>query len=126
MNKIHEVGDPVAGLFVAALFYNYNRKHTDKYLSWQDLVQAKAIAPQLSGVKTKLGVLTHNQMTLLWVDIDEGNYSIIEIKRKLQALGITSAIIYSTASSEINTKRWHILIELGRFTGSFSSTATRR
>ena len=124
MNKIHKVDDPVAGLFVAALFYNYNRKHTDKYLSWQDLVsllskplqccktQAKAIAPQLSGVKTKLGVLAHNQMTLLWVDIDEGNYSIIEIKRKLQALGITSAIIYSTASSEINTKRWHILIEL--------------
>ncbi len=109
---------------VAALFFNRNKKQTDKFLTWRELIGllaeplkcckklATAIAPQLSGLKTKEGVLTHNQMTLLWVDIDEGNYSLIEIKKKLQALEITSAIIYSTASSEINTKRWRILIEL--------------
>jgi len=109
---------------VAALFDNHNARHTDKFLSWLDLTallaeplqctkpQAQAIAPQLSGVKTKDEVLAHNLMSLLWVDIDEGNYSIVEIRKKLQSLEITSSIIYSTASSEINTKRWRVLIQL--------------
>ncbi len=109
---------------VAARFSNHNTRHASSYLSWEDIInllpeplkcsknQASAITPQLSGVKTKKEVLAHDSMSMLWLDLDTGNHSLADIKTKLQAIEIGSALIYSTASSSLEDRRWRILIQL--------------
>ena len=57
--------------------------------------EAQAIAPQMSGMKTKEAVLEHNLMSMCWADLDTGDRSKDDILASLGAIGITSAIVYS-------------------------------
>ncbi len=109
---------------IMALFDSHREVEPSSYYTWDglaDLLQnpttcaksdAAALAPQLSSEKTKAAVLANDSMTLLWADLDSGNQSIADIKQQLQAIQIGSAVIYSTASSTLENKRWRVLIEL--------------
>ncbi|MCK5680798.1 hypothetical protein KAI46_08320, partial [bacterium] len=57
------------------------------------------IHPSTAPVKTKQGVLEHNEMTLLWADIDSGDLSLDDLKQRAVDHEITEYIIYSTASA---------------------------
>ncbi len=109
---------------IVALFDSHREVEPSSYFTWDglaDLLQnpstcaksdAAALAPQLSSEKTKAAVLANNSMTLLWADLDSGNHSIAGIKQQLQVIQIGSAIVYSTASSTLDNRRWRVLIEL--------------
>jgi len=108
----------------AALFKTHEQTQTDVFITFAELTQmainpinvekksAPAIAPQLSGIKTKAEVIAFNQMSMLWIDIDTGNKSSAEIKASLIELGFQSIIIYASKSSIKTDKRWRVLIEL--------------
>jgi len=57
-------------------------------------------------------------MVLLWIDIDQDNLTLDQVKQKLINIGIGSAIIYSSSSSMlpndkgVSGRRWRVLIEL--------------
>lgn len=83
-------------------------------------LEAPCLAPQLSGVKTKEGVFVYGVMASLWIDIDEGDLELFKVVALLVALGITSAYIYSSASSmrlkngKLQGKRWRIILPITR------------
>ena len=109
---------------VAALYKTRWEKTPYCYASFSDLAlllespqkcaknESIAISPHINNFKTKEVVVASDAMTLLWIDIDTGNRSLDGIKTKLQSIGIGSALIYSTASSTLNDKRWRVLIQL--------------
>jgi hypothetical protein len=110
---------------ICSVFANIHDVTSTRCDSWDELkrrarhpssvpkTEAECIAAHTVGVKTKAGVLAHNSMTMLWVDVDAGDKALDELNDKLIELGIESAIIYSTASSSLVTgKKWRILIQL--------------
>lgn len=83
-------------------------------LSGKDIKTVKAsapiCAPHNAPAKTKEATLKHDQFTMLWADLDEGNQQLEAIQDKLSALGAYSYAVYSTAKSSPNNKRWRVLI----------------
>jgi len=112
-----------------ALFDTHNNPKATKFGNWLELqsmasspstihkTKCSCIASQLTGVKTKEAVLSHNQMTMLWIDVDSDDIELDELKKKIAMLGVSS-VIYSTSTSmrlkngEIQGKRWRVLIQL--------------
>lgn len=118
---------PQVELPICSIFANIHDTTSTRCLLWEELQQcaenprsvpklsAMCIAPHTAGIKTQAAVLTHDAMTMLWVDIDSGDKTLGELNDKLTTLGIESAIIYSTASSSLSTgKKWRILIQLAQ------------
>jgi len=111
---------------VAAMFDNHFKIESSRLLSFSQLAElakhpqqkpkaeAYAIAPQLSGSKAKADVVAFDKMSMLWVDIDEGNRALIDIKNQLENLPIKSFIIYATASSTKEAKKWRVLIKIDK------------
>jgi hypothetical protein len=70
--------------------------------------------------KTKEIIIKHNNMTLSWIDLDEGDKSLKEVKCICEEYGITKAYIYSTSKSMklidgIQYRhRWRVLIPLSQ------------
>ncbi|WP_198244526.1 hypothetical protein [methane-oxidizing endosymbiont of Gigantopelta aegis] len=111
---------------ICTVFENVTQPRSSKRLSFDDLIEmaqnpvtlpktdARAIAPHTANEKTKTAVLAHDSMTMLWQDIDDGNLSLSDIKQKL-TLALWSefaCIIYSTASSKPDNRRWRVLVPL--------------
>lgn len=79
--------------------------------------QAPICAPYDAPMKTKEAVLEHNNFTMLWADLDNDNQELDAIKARLIQLGVSSFVIYSTAKSAPNEKRWRVLIEISHAIG---------
>jgi len=131
--KNKSVNDAAKTLNAVAIFNSVKQQQSSKMKGWSYLEEgAKApqstdkddsivLAAQLSGYKTKEAVLSHDLMSLAWADIDTGGYLLNDVADILTSLGVESAIIYSTASSnrlnkdgELNGNRWRVLIELAK------------
>jgi len=109
---------------ILALFQNHNATTSSRLLAFSEIIDmaskpqqvskqnAYALAPQLSGIKTKAGVIDWNEMACLWIDIDSGNRTLEGIKQALDGLSLGCYLIYATHSSTDTDKRWRVLIPL--------------
>jgi len=114
---------PAAPIYFS-LFNNMKQNQPSALMGWRQLIataenpshkpktEAQCIAAHSSSTKTKAAVLSNDAMTLCWIDLDGGNKSLSTLEVEVTALGIESAIIYSTASSQADNKKWRVLIEL--------------
>lgn len=103
-------------------FMEIAKKAEQPYISQaSDIKAAKETAPICAPYdapkKTKEAVLEHNNFTMLWADLDSDNQELDVIKARLIQLGIGSFVIYSTAKSAPNEKRWRVLIEISHAIG---------
>jgi len=123
---------------MCSIFDNISNKRTTSSLSWEGLVSlaenpsntakedSLCIASHLIDIKTQADVYKNNQMTVLWVDVDEGDKSIKELIEQLIILSIFKFVIYSTSTSmrlktikyngvdqlQLCGRKWRILIPL--------------
>ena len=86
--------------------------------SKQAIQQAKnsleVLAPHDAPEKQKQAVQQHNQMTMLWIDIDEGDHSLSVILVQLHNLDIQSYIVHSTYTATPDKRKWRVLIEISQ------------
>ncbi|GAM77086.1 hypothetical protein JCM19241_5982 [Vibrio ishigakensis] len=121
---------------------SHNQTDNFKYIDWTKLCEivtnpeqsefkhwehAKANAPVIAATdataKTKPSVISHNNMTMIRVDVDDSTFDIDDIKHNLESvLCIESYIIHSTHRAyQIDTEtgedfgpRWRVYIELSK------------
>lgn len=82
------------------------------YEKINDKLNIPCIAANACKRKTKNEVVKHNQMTLLWVDIDDGSVSKDSIIAILANLWVFSYVMYTTWRSTPLDPRWRVLIEI--------------
>lgn len=86
--------------------------------SKQAIQQAKnrlaVLAPHGAPEKQKQAVQQHNQMNMLWIDIDAGNHSLSGILAQLHTLEIQSYIVHSTYTATAENRKWRVLIEISQ------------
>lgn len=103
-------------------FMEIAKKAEQPYTSQADDIKAAKetapiCAPYDAPKKTKEAVLEHNNFTMLWADLDSDNQKLEATRERLIQLGIGSFVIYSTAKSAPNEKRWRVLIEISHAIG---------
>lgn len=82
-------------------------------------IDTPAIVPSAAPVKTKDDILTHNNMTCCWIDIDHDGKPLVETVERVKALGVT-AVVHSTASAHrmksgvLQGDRWRVIIPISR------------
>lgn len=103
-------------------FMEIAKKAEQPYISQADDIKAAKesapiCAPYSAPKKTKEAVLERNNFTMLWADLDSDNQELEAIRTRLIQLGIGSFVVYSTAKSAPNEKRWRVLIEISHAIG---------
>lgn len=98
---------------------NHSRNTGFKYISWKELKQKIERPPNLGSIGAKLAkekseivaatdapnkqknsVLDHDNFTLLRIDLDETNLSLVDVKNELKSIGLKSFIVHTTASHQ--------------------------
>ncbi len=79
-------------------------------------LQSPCITASSAPDKTLATVESHNQMTLLRLDLDDTELNLNEIKERLHALGLCSYIVHSTASHRQgnNGSRYRVFAQLSQ------------
>lgn len=83
-----------------------------------DKNKANCLAVQTSGSKTQEAVNNRGYLNSCWIDIDDVNYTLEEVKELINSTCLSASAIYSSASScrvkggKANHKRWRVIIPL--------------
>lgn len=88
-----------------------------------DPIEAKRecrwVLPCDAPARTKEVVEEHNSFQILWVDIDQGDFPLDEIQEKLNGLGLSGYVVYSTLRHKYEDpklgslgRRWRVIVFL--------------
>jgi len=74
--------------------------------------KAPVFHPSTSKAKTKYAILDADSMSCLVADLDSGDLDLSRIEEQLQSAGLAQWLVYATASSKPEGRRWRILAPL--------------